>query len=225
MVLLLEGGYHAAPARSLRAERERALSDDGYKRLLEDHKRLQDQVRLLQRLLHLCGAPDAFEAVFGGVLDAAMEFFSAHSGALYMLDGEEGKLYFATARGPKAQEVMALDILIEPGQGIAGACFQNNEVIAVSDAHKDPRFAKQVSEAVGYEVRSMLTAPIVCDGEPLGVLQVINKQGQPTFSADEVELIRQLGRYAGGIIGLGLELEDLQARAGAADVEQPSREV
>ncbi len=198
------------------------MSDESeaYRRLLQDHNRTQAQVRLLQRLLHLCGAPERFEEVYDGVLDAAMELFNAHSGAVYVYDAERDELYFAAARGPKAQEVLALDIAIKPGQGMAGSAFQNNEVIAVSDAHRDPRFAKEVSEAVGYEVRSMLTAPIMCDGEALGVLQVINKQGEPTFRADEVELIRQVGRYAGGILGLGLELQELRARAeGAAPAD------
>ena len=193
------------------------MSDEteAYRRLLAEHRRTQEQVRLLQRLLHLCGAPDEFAQVFDGVLDGAMDFFGAHSGALYMFDADDDVLYFATARGPKAEEVLALDITIKPGQGLAGSAFLNNETIAVSDAHKDARFAREISDAVGYEVKSMLTAPIVCDGAPLGVLQVINKRGGDAFEPHEVELMRQLGRYAGGIIGLGIELQ--AAHAAAAD--------
>lgn len=203
------------------------MSDDteAYRQLLAEHRRTQEQVRLLQRLLHLCGAPDQFGAVFDGVLDGAMDFFRAHSGALYMYDADDEILYFATARGPKAKEVLALDITIKPGQGMAGNAFLNNETIAVSDAHKDARFAREISDAVGYEVKSMLTAPIVCDGQPLGVLQVINKQGGDAFDAQEVELARQLGRYAGGILGLGLELQAaLAATEGAEAPAAPSDE-
>jgi GAF domain-containing protein len=196
-----------------------------YKQLLKEHTRLQAQHRLLQRLLHLFGAPEDFEMVFEGLMDATMELFNAHSGALYMFDADKEELYFATARGPKAQEVLDLDVTIKPGQGIAGNSFKNNEVIAVSDAHKDPRFAKQVSESVGYEVRSMLTTPIVCDGEPLGVLQVLNKRGESSFSQHEVQFARQLGLYAGGLLGLGLELQDLQQRVAerSAEAEEAER--
>ena len=71
------------------------------------------------------------------------------------------------------------------------------------------KYAREISDAVGYEVRSVLTTPIVCDGEPLGAIQVINKKTGSEFSGDEVEVARQLGRYAGGLIGLGLEVHEL----------------
>lgn len=185
-----------------------------YRALLDDTAQLQAQVQVLQRLLHLFAAPDDFAAVFDGVMDAAMDFFHARSGALYMFDDEQGALYFAAARGPKAQEVLALDITIKPGQGIAGSAFRDNEVIAVSDADKDPRFAREVSDAVGYEVSSMLTTPVVCDGQPIGALQVMNRRCGSTFSGEEVEFARHLGRYIGGLVSLGCELRTLRgARA------------
>jgi GAF domain-containing protein len=182
-----------------------------YKALLEDNRRLQGQVQILQRVLHLFAQPDDFGAVFEGVMDVAMDAFQAQSGALYIYDSEQDALYFAAARGPKAKEVLALDITIKPGKGIAGSAFQNDEVIAVSDANKDARFSREISEAVGYEVRSMLTAPIACDGQTLGAIQVINKKNGSTFSAAEVELARQLGRYAGGLVSLGCDLQALRA--------------
>ncbi len=185
-----------------------------YKMLVTDHQRLRHKHQVLERVLHLYGAPAEFDAVFEGLMDAGMASVDAESGALYILDGDKNELYFAAARGPKAREVLALDITIKPGQGMAGACFANNEVIVVSDAHKDPRFFKEVSSSVGYEVRSLLTAPIVFEGEVFGVLQVINKRGSNEFDMDEVETFKRLGRHAGSIIGLGLELQELRKAAG-----------
>lgn len=187
-----------------------------HRALLDDNLRLQGHVQVLQRLLHLFAAPDDFGAVFDGVMDVALEAFQAQSGALYVYDEEQGALYFAAARGPKAKEVMALDVSIPPGKGIAGSAFANNEVIVLSDAHKDPRFAREVSDTVGYEVTSMLTAPIVCDGQPLGAFQVINRKGATSWSAHDVELAQQLGRYAGGLISLGCELQELRAASEGA---------
>lgn len=181
-----------------------------YRNLLAENQRLQAQVTLLSHVLHLFSAPDDFDVVFDGLLDATVEYFHAHSGALYMYDANKEELYFAAARGPKAREVLALDKAIKPGQGIAGNCFLHNEVIALSDAHKDARFSREISDAVGYEVRSMLTAPLVCDGQPLGAIQVLNKKNGSVFTAEEVEMARRLGVFAGGLIGLGWELQALK---------------
>lgn len=185
-----------------------------YKMLVMDHQRLRHKQQVLERVLHLYGAPSDFDAVFEGVMDCAMMAADAESGALYILDGDKNELYFAAARGPKARDVLALDITIKPGQGMAGACFENKEVIVVSDAHKDPRFFKEVSSAVGYEVRSLLSAPVVCEEEVFGVIQVINKRGSNEFDMEEVETFKRLGRYAGSIIGLGLELQELRRTSG-----------
>ncbi len=110
--------------------------------------------------------------------------------------------------------MLALDIRIKPGQGLAGASFLHKETIAVSEVHKDPRFFKEVSGSVGYEVRSLLTAPIVNAGEPYGAIQVINKKGSDEFGQAEVDLMKRLGRWAGALLGLGLELRELRHRQG-----------
>jgi hypothetical protein len=67
-------------------------------------------------------------------------------------------------------------------------------------------------------VRSLLTAPIVDNTEPYGAIQVINKRGSNEFTHSDVESFRRLGRYAGSLVGLGLEIQDLRdaARGGAS---------
>ncbi len=185
-----------------------------YKMLVTEHQRLRHRQQVLERVLHLYGAPAEFDSVFEGIMDAAMMAADAESGALYILDGDKNELYFAAARGPKANEVLALDITIKPGQGMAGACFANKETIVVSDAHKDPRFFKEVSSAVGYEVRSLLTAPVIFEQEVFGVVQVINKRGSNEFDMEEVDTFKKLGRYAGSLIGLGLEIQELRRVSG-----------
>jgi GAF domain-containing protein len=187
-----------------------------YAHLVHEHNRLRQRVLVQERLLHLFGAPADFDTVFEGLMDAAMAAVDAESGALYVLDADKNELYFAAARGPKAKDVLALDITIKPGQGIAGSSFLNKEVIVVSDAHKDPRFFKEISSSVGYEVTSLLTAPVVCNDEAFGAIQVINRRGTSEFDMDDVETLKRVGRIAGAILGLGLELSDLRRAAGIA---------
>ena len=185
------------------------MSDEAYRRLLDEHTWLQARYQTLQRVLHLCGRPDDFETVFEQLIDACVEAFGAKAAAIYMHDQDRDELYFAAARGPKAREVLDLDIALKPNQGFAGVAFSQREVLAVSDASSDPRFAQEVSAAVGYDVRNLLAAPILCDEQALGVLQILNKHGGD-FTAEEVAFAGFLGRAMGGLVGLGLHLGDLR---------------
>lgn len=184
-------------------------ADPAYKALLDDHTRLQAKHTLLERMVHLYGAPDAFDVVFEGLLDALMDYFPVEAASLYVIDADANELYIAGARGPKAEEVLALDRTIAPGEGIAGACFAENETLVVSEASADARFSQEIPDAIGYEVRSLLTAPLSHDGESLGVLQLLNRTDPGPFTPSEVDTLSQLGRLAGALVGLGWRLKAL----------------
>lgn len=190
------------------------LKQQEHRQLGEELSATLNQLKVLERVIHLYGAPAELDMVLEGLMDAAMAAVDAESGALYLLDADKNELYFAAARGPKAAEVLALDITIKPGQGLAGNCFLHKQVIAVSDVQREPRFFKEVSASVGYEVRSLLTAPVVNDSEPYGAIQVINKRGSDEFTAGDIEVFTRLGRYAGSLVGLGLELQELRRMTG-----------
>lgn len=178
-----------------------------YKVMTERQVATTNRLTLLDQVIHLSGHPHDFDALCDGYMDIAMQSCRAESGALYMHDADKDELYFAAARGPKAESVLALDKTLKPGEGLVGACFQAEQLIAISDVTRDPRFSKEVSEAVGYEVRSILTVPIIKEGHAIGCIQVINKEDGNEFSPDETEWFSALGRYAGYSFALFLEFQ------------------
>lgn len=182
-----------------------------YRMVTERVQRQGEEVSLLDRIIHLGAAPYDFDILCEGFMDIAMDSIVADSGALYFFDLEQQELYFATARGPKAQEVLELDFTLKPGQGLVGACFAEKELIAISDVGRDARFSKEVSDAVGYEVRSIITTPILHNGEALGAIQVMNKKDSDEFTPQELDWFKRLGRYAGYFFGLFLELQAARA--------------
>ncbi|MDF1663056.1 MAG: GAF domain-containing protein [Planctomycetota bacterium] len=178
-----------------------------YKMVTERHLRSTSKAVLLDQVIHLSAHPHSFDALCDGYMDIAMQSCNAESGALYMHDAHSDEIYFATARGPKAESVLALDVTFKPGEGLVGACFEAEQLIAISDVTRDPRFSKEVSDAVGYEVRSILTVPITKEGHAIGCIQVINKEEGNEFTPDETEWFQALGRYAGYSFGLFLEFQ------------------
>lgn len=178
-----------------------------FKVMTARHLHSTSKASLLDQVIHISAHPHSFDTLCDGYMDIAMESCNAESGALYMHDAESDEIYFATARGPKAESVLALDITFKPGEGLVGACFDAEQLIAISDVTRDPRFSKEVSEAVGYEVRSILTVPIIKEGHAIGCIQVINKKDGNEFSPDETDWFTALGRYAGYSFGLFLEFQ------------------
>jgi len=126
------------------------------------------------------------------VMDMVVDKLDAESGSILFADVRGEELYFATARGPKADEVM--DFRVPMGQGIVGFCSREGVSLAISDVQEDPRFYKEISEAIGYETESLACSPIQHEGRVYGAIEVINKKGGSTFSGQEISAMSYMGR-------------------------------
>jgi putative methionine-R-sulfoxide reductase with GAF domain len=195
-----DGPTDAPPVPSARAERieeapspppppgriGRAVAPLGSGTLLTD---------LFGQAAALAGARDR-RAALALALDLALHFTDAEAGSAYVLEPDTGDLLFEVARGPRAAEVMRLGMHIPMGLGLVGFSAQEGVCVAVCDAPHHPRFFRGISEAVGYETRSVLCAPIVLDGELFGVLQVLNRRGGDHFGPTDVTVVSYLASRA-----------------------------
>jgi hypothetical protein len=138
----------------------------------------------------------SLEEAMNFVIDLAMEKVPCESGSVLRADGTSGDLTFITARGPKAKQLMASNLVIPAGAGIAGFCSSEGVSVAVSDVEKDPRFYSGVAEKVDYETKSILCAPMMTHGRSFGCMQLINRRGGPQFQEHEVGVLAYLAHQA-----------------------------
>ncbi|MFU8807243.1 MAG: GAF domain-containing protein, partial [Bradymonadaceae bacterium] len=134
----------------------------------------------------------SMEEVINYIMDMAVDKAHAESGAVLFADVNGQELYFATARGPKADEVMSFRVPM--GKGIVGFCAREGVSLAIGDANRDPRFYKQISESLGYETKALICAPIQHEGRVYGAIELINKKGHNQFSSDEMNALSYIGR-------------------------------
>ncbi len=167
--------------------------------LLYDLRRqLLDQRRRYQALIKISSAMGAsFDR--DEFLHMTMEHIPAVMGAdratLYLVDPDTGELHGTIAQGADTQ------IILSPGEGIAGWVAETGRSLNVKDAYDDPRFESQFDRETGFETRSMLCQPLRnSDGEILGVIQVLNSN-KPHFSEDDENLLSAIG----GQIAIALE--------------------
>lgn len=133
-------------------------------------------------------------------IDLAMKHINADSGSVLFADETGQHLYFAAARGPKAADLLSTDFQVPIHAGIVGFCTRTGVSLAVADVPGDPRFYRDVAEAVGYAPQSIVAAPIQCEGQSFGVIELVNHKTRPSFNGAETNILTYIGTQVGRFI-------------------------
>jgi GAF domain-containing protein len=125
------------------------------------------------------------------IVETAADVIGARSAALFTLDETSDELVFEVALGPKAAEVKQFRVPL--GHGIAGLVAVSAQPMAVADVATDERQASDIAEAIGYMPQSIVCVPLIYADRVIGVLELLDKAGAPSFSAAD---IHTLGLFA-----------------------------
>jgi GAF domain-containing protein len=121
------------------------------------------------------------------IVDATARLFDAEASSIALFETDPDRLEFRVAAGEKGAG--AIGLTVPPTQGIAGYVYSTGQALALSDVGNDPRFNRDAAEQTGYIPRSIAAAPLFDEHGTLGVLQVLDKRGAPTFSLADMELL------------------------------------
>ena len=121
------------------------------------------------------------------IVDATVHLFDAEAASIALFEQDPDRLEFRVAAGE--QGAGAVGLTVPPTQGIAGYVYSTGQALALSDVASDPRFNRDAAEQTGYVPRSIAAAPLFDEHGTLGVLQVLDKRGSPTFSLRDMELL------------------------------------
>ncbi len=119
------------------------------------------------------------------LLDRCLEVMESRSGSLLIWEREEEALRVLAARG--IPEDMAPGLRIRAGEGISGWVAEHRKPLLVRDIESDERFRKE--NVARYETRSLVSAPILSQGELLGVLNINNKASGYAFNESDLHMI------------------------------------
>ncbi len=81
--------------------------------------------------------------------------------------------------------------IVPIGKGVVGRAFTDRRTHIAESTIDDTRFDKRFDAPEGYDVRSIIAAPIYLRGHPFGVLVAINKQ-ESTFATADADLFASL---------------------------------
>src|SRR5271163_3842754 len=134
--------------------------------------------------------------LLGIILQLTTRHTGAERGTVFLVDHEHNQIWSLIGLGLDQQEIR-----LPTNRGIAGWVAEHGESVNLEDAYTDPRFESEVDIRLGFRTRSLLCLPIRSkSGEPIGVLQLLNKKSGPFTHADE-NLLRAISDH----VALALE--------------------
>jgi GAF domain-containing protein len=137
---------------------------------------------------------DVEHRLLQSIVDATASLFDAEASSIALFETDPDRLEFRVAAG--AQGAGAVGLQVKPTEGIAGFVFSTGQALALTDVASDPRWDLEAAQRTGYVPRSMAAVPLLDDEGSVGVLQVLDKRGSPSFSLRDMELLAIFARQA-----------------------------
>lgn len=150
---------------------------------------------------------EAADAVLQSVVSTGRAVFGAAACSIALLDAAGEQLVFRVADGEGADAIVG--VAVPASRGIAGWALVSGQSLAVGDVRADVRFAADTAERTGYVPTKILAAPLIVEGDAVGVIEVLD----PGAVSDGERGLDVLGRFA----DLAAMVLAAGGRAGSAD--------
>ena len=179
-----DGEFSEVDAILLDAITTQAAAALEHARFVEElEKAHHDEVVLLEVSSAISGDLD-LDSLLETIMQAITTLTDAERSTLFMHDPETGELWSRVAQGTESKEIR-----LPHYGGLAGAAFTTGETLNIPDAYADPRFNPEFDRQTGFRTRSILCMPLADRvGQPIGVMQVLNKVDGPFTALDEARL-------------------------------------
>ena len=134
------------------------------------------------------------KTVLNIIMEKTRDLVPAEAWSLLLLDEASGDLSFSIAVGDRAERLR--EHKLRPGEGIAGWVAREGKPVVVQDAPADPRFSSELDQTLDFQTRSILCVPLETRGRVLGVIEVVNREGDGGFTPRDQNLVTKLGAFA-----------------------------
>ena len=170
---------------------------------------LEQQTATAEILRVISSSPTDVQPVFDAIIQSAVRLCEAVSGGVFRFDGS--LIHRVALHGMTPQEVAATGHVWPrpPGRGTTtGRAILTRAVVHV-DIAEDPEYEQGVLVQAGF--RTVLSVPMLRDGDPIGAISVTREQGRP-FSDTQIALLQTFADQAVIAIENARLFQELQAR-------------
>jgi signal transduction histidine kinase len=186
--------------------RQAARREDDRRQARKDRE--LEAARLISEALFEHLTPDELVAK---ALRTALDVVQAESGSILLADPASQQLIFRHSIG---ESPVKAGTAIPWDKGIAGSVFQSGAPLVVRDAKQDHRYNSVIDELTAHTTRDMIAIALKrWEGEPIGVLEVLNKRGG-LLDDDDVAILS----IVSALTASSIELARLYQEAKLAEV-------
>jgi GAF domain-containing protein len=155
------------------------------------------------------GTEDAYRSLLQATVEVARAIFHAKAASVFLLDQEADELVFEAVAGEGAGELVGKRF--PSSTGVAGWVLTTGQPLVVDDLTADTRFSREAAESTGYVPRGLMAVPLLVEERALGVLEVLDRPADSTFTLAEMNLLGLFANQAA--VALDLLQRGRRARA------------
>lgn len=124
------------------------------------------------------------------ILESSKLLIPSEASSLLLFDKETESLCFHIATGNVGKEIESKYITLD--KGIAGWVAKNRIGVRIDDCYNDERFDASYDKSTGFKTKSMLCVPMIIKNELIGVLQLMNKKNDLSYSSQDFDFFKAL---------------------------------
>jgi len=164
---------------------------------MEDTKQLEQRMHELMTLWDASKQLNShleLDKVFDNILWQMVQVIGAEAGTLWVVDADKTALRAVSAYGPAASEI--LDVELPKGRGIVWKVLETGQAERIEDVAAHPDWNQRVDQQLGFVTSSLMTVPLSVKGQPLGSLQLLNKNDGKFFTEQDMRLAQALAQQS-----------------------------
>ncbi|MEZ5306886.1 MAG: GAF domain-containing protein [Pyrinomonadaceae bacterium] len=135
------------------------------------------------------------------ILKTAAAQLNSEEASILVRDTSGGDLFFLKAIGTVGSELEG--VRVPAGKGIAGFVAASGQPMAVGETASDETFYAEIDKQTGFSTEILLATPLFFDGEIIGVLEFVNRIGDPPyepFTPEEMDIAAIYGQSISGVV-------------------------
>ena len=158
-----------------------------------DHERLEKKmktIRLLYEIGHELGSVRQEDLLLERIMTLIKEHLHVDRCSLMIIEPDRKTMKIKRAFGMSGTDIDSIRVTI--GQGIAGSVAESGKPLLIKDIEKETQF-ESPSPRSYFRTNSLLSIPLIEQGEVIGVINVNNRKDSQPFSKDDLHLLSAIG--------------------------------